>query len=230
MATEQPLLHGAFPAGEGDELSDSGRRPVIFDVLGPDKVTSILPEGVRLVLHVNPSSMSVKYQKVIERIQTKGGWVEQHFGDGAQTIDFNNATGGFMRLYAGMSNITSPAETQGTRRETLAYDSYLDLLAMFHNNGSVYDDADQVALQGTIKITFDEGVYLGQWTSFTMSEEASGPYQFQLTAGFEVQTEVQVWRSTISLGGGVGNGDLRFEDPISTAQPPIGDFPPEITF
>ena len=157
--------------------------------------TSILPSGMKLVLHTNPSSMSFKYEKLISRIQTKGGFVEQHWGDGARSIDFDMATGGFMRLYSGLSYTTSPAQTGGTRRETLAYDSYLDLLAMFHNNGSVYDVNGNVALQGAIKITFDGGVYLGWFNSFSVQESAQKPYQFTMSASFEVEKEIQVWKS-----------------------------------
>jgi hypothetical protein len=198
MAGRSPIFRGAFPAGADEEFSRSGKRPVIFDILGPDLETSILPEGLRLVLHVGPSNLSVKYTKVIERIQTRGGFVEQHFGDGTTTLDFEAATGGFMRLYGGLSNVTSPDLAGGTRRETLAYDSYLDFLALFHNNGSVYDEQGQIAFQGAIKCTFDGGTYVGWFTSFSVTEEAGKPYQFTMSASFEVSREQHVFRSAIS--------------------------------
>ena len=206
-----PIFKGAFPGGFQEEFSGLGKRPVIFDILGPDRSTSILPDGMKLVLHVNPKSMSVKYQKVVERIQTKGGFVEQHWGDGPQSIDFDHATGGFMRLYSGLVSSTSPQETGGSRRQTLAYDSFLDMLATFHNNGSVYDINNQAVLQGIIKITFDGGVYLGWFKdSFSVSESAEGPYQFSITTSFEVAHEIQTWRTaqdpSLSLIPGVSDG------------------------
>lgn len=197
MPQDQPLFTGAFPGGPDDEFSRQGRRPVIFDILGPDNQTSILPEGLRMVLHVNPRNMSLKYTRQVERIQTRGGFVEQHWGDAANTIDIEAATGGFMRLYTGLSNVTSPAMTGGSRRETLAYDSYLDLLALFHNNGSVYDIDGQVALQGVIKMTFDQGVYLVWMDSFTATESTENPYQFTLSASMTVRSEVQVWKTSV---------------------------------
>jgi hypothetical protein len=198
MSSEIPLFTGAFPAGAAEEFSGSGKRPVIFDIVGADMETSILPEDLKLVLHVNPKSMSLRYEKLIERIQTKGGFVEQHFGDGTRTMELDAATGGFMRLYAGISMTTDPKKTGGSRRETLAYDSYLDLLAMFHNNGSVYDLNGQVAIQGAIKVTFDGGVYTGWFTSFSVTEDAQGPYQFQMTASLEIEKEIQVWKTVFS--------------------------------
>lgn len=198
MPDRAPLFSGAFPAGADDEFSGRGVRPVVFDIIAPDGVTSILPENLRLVLHTNPKSMKVSYQKIIERMQTKGGFVEQHFGDGTQTISFDMATGGFMRLYTGLAENTSPEVSGGTRRETLAYDSYLDILALFHNNGSVYDINGQVALQGKIRITFDGGVYEGWFNDFSVNEASSSPYQFTMSATFEVAREIQTWRTSVT--------------------------------
>jgi len=197
---DRPIFTGAFPAGEEDEFSGRGVRPVVFDILGPDWETSILPEGVRLVLHVNPNSMTIKWTRSVVRIQTKSGFVEQHFGDNAQNIDFDVATGGFKRLYTGLTSTTSPNQTGGTRRETLSYDSYLDLLALFHNNGSVYDAAGQVVLQGIIKVIFDGGVYFGWFDTFNVTEDANKPFQFTLTAAMTISHESQVWRTAIQLG------------------------------
>ncbi len=199
MSTNQPLFRGAFPGREDTEFSREGKRPVIFDILGPDHQTSILPRGVKLVLHVNPSSLSIKYARKVERIQTKGGYVEQHWGDDTISIDFDAATGGFMRLFTGLSNVTSPNVTGGSRRETLAYDTYLDLLALFHHNGSVFDSQGQVALKGIIKMTFDAGVYLGWFNTFSVVESTDKPYQFTMSGSMDIQDERQVWRSTIGF-------------------------------
>lgn len=170
-------------------------RPVIFDVLGPDLETSLLPEGWRLILHVNPQSMDIKYTRKVSRIQTKGGFVEQHWGDDPQTISFEAATGAFMRLYTGLSSVTEPGFTGGTRRETLAYDSYLDFLALFHGNGSIYDTNGQIVSQGIIKIIFDEGVYLGWFQGFSVSEDSDTHFMFKMTTDFVIEKELQTWRT-----------------------------------
>ncbi len=188
----QPLFKGSFSSPSD---TTGGKTPVIFDILGPDLESSLLPEGWRLVLHVNPQSMTIKYARRVERTQTKAGFVEQHWGDDPQSISFEMATGGFMRLYSGLSNVTEPGYTGGTRRETLAYDKYLDLLSLFHNNGSVYDISGQIALQGQLKITFDDGVYFGWFSAFTVAETSEKPYQFTMTAEFAVERELQGWRS-----------------------------------
>ena len=203
MPDTRPLFQGAFPAGEDEALSREGKRPVIFDVLAPDLETSMLPDGYKLVLFVNPNSLSLKYTRTVERMQTRGGFVEQHWGDGPSSLDLQASTGGFMRLYTGLSNITSPGETGGSRRETLAYDSYLDMLALFHNGGSVYDAEGNVALQGIIKIIFDGGVYRGWFNSFSVEESAVNPYRFTMSGSLDISDEVQVWKTTVGFNSAV---------------------------
>jgi len=192
-----PVFTSAFQSPD-DEYGGTGKRPVVFDIIGPDWETSILPDYLKMVLHVNPSSMSIAYQNVIERIQTRGGFVEQHWGEGVRSIDFNMSTGGFMRLYTGLSNITGgpgAIDTGGTRRETLAYDKYLDLLALFHNNGSIYDVTGKIVFQGIVKISFDGGIYFGWFSDFSKAENVDKPYQFALTAKFTIDHEVQRFHS-----------------------------------
>ena len=100
-----PLFRSAF-TDQYDQFKGQNKRPVVFDILGSDYQTSLLPEDYKMVLHVNPTSMKMSSAKVIQRTQTRGGFVEQHWGEGARSISFDMATGGFMRLYTGLSNIT----------------------------------------------------------------------------------------------------------------------------
>ena len=193
------MMPSVFRSGFNDESDRfQGRQPVVFDILGPDWATSILPEGYRLVLHVNPQSMSLKYSRQVERIQTWGGWVEQHWGDAVNNISFEMATGGMMRLYSGLSHTTNPS-FGGTRRETIAYDKYLDILALFKNNGSVYDVNGVIVLQGIIKVMFDGGIYLGWFDDFSVTESSEKPYQFTMNASFTVHREEMTWKTQYNM-------------------------------
>jgi len=191
-----PVFRSAFGSPDDGHNPNLGVRPVVFDIIAPDFKTSLLPGGIKLVLHVNPRSMAMSYAKVIERIQTKGGYVEQHWGDGARSISFDMATGGFKRLYSGLSNVTGGGlDTGGTRRETIAYDKFLDFLALFHNNGAIYDTSGQIAFQGIIKVTFDGGIYFGWFDNFSVNEDAQTPFMFQLSAQFTISHEALRIRS-----------------------------------
>jgi hypothetical protein len=182
-----------------DETGGLGKRPVVMDILAPDLETSLLPDDLKLVLHVNPRSMKFSYSKIIERIQTKGGYVEQHFGDGTESISMEAVTGGFMRLFTGLVSITGNGlNLGGTRRDTVAYDVYLDMLALFHNNGAIYDSRGQIIFHGIIKLHFDGMDWLGWFNSFSVSEEAERPYQFSLSADFTIAQEFMSFRSVVS--------------------------------
>lgn len=194
--TNQPVFRSAFRSAADEFDPNLGVRPVVFDILAPDFETSLLPDSIKLVLHVNPRSMTMNYAKVIERIQTKGGYVEQHWGEGTRNIAFDMATGGFKRLYSGLSNVTGGGvDVGGTRRESIAYDKFLDILSLFHNNGAIYDTNGQIAFQGIIKITYDGGIYYGWFDNFSVNEAAELPYMFNLSAQFTVSHEVMRLRS-----------------------------------
>lgn len=192
----EPVFKGSFVGPDEEELH-RGRRPVIFDILAPDEETSLLnlknggKGDLRLVLHVNPSTMQLSYSKQIERVQTRGGWVEYHWGDAAEEVTFSAATGGFMRLYSGLSNITGAGAGVQGRRQTIAYNKYVDLLALFHNNGAIYDSRGNIVVQGYVKMTFDGGVHIGWFDGqFQVTEDANTPFMFNLSTRFIIDREV----------------------------------------
>lgn len=187
------MIRGSFESYR-DEYAGLGKRPVIFDVVGSDRTTSLLPDGLKMVLYVNPRSMSFSYSKQIETVSTRGGFVEFHWGDASEEISFEMATGGFVRLYAGLSNITAP---QG-RRQTLSYQKYIDFLALFHNGGALYDRRGTIIQQNYIKMTFDGGVYIGWFDGgLSITESVDQPYQFAISASFIVDKEIMAFRSFV---------------------------------
>lgn len=196
-------LRGAF-VSPSDADAGYGVRPVVFDIVAPDGRTSLLDgteglEDIRLVLHVNPRSMSISYTKIIERIETKSGYVEQHFGDGTQSINFDMATGGFMRLYTGLTSITGDGtDYGGNRRQSIAYDKYLDILFLFKNNGMIRDVDGNPVFDGQIKCIFDNHIFYGWFENFSVSESADQPYQFSLSTSFVVSHEAMTLRSTVA--------------------------------
>lgn len=208
-----PVFRGAFTSPLDEFDPNLGVRPVVFDIIAPDGETSILPEGLKMVLHVNPSSMTLNYSKQIERIHTKGGWVEQHWGEGPKSIDFNMVTGGFKRLYSGLSNVTGGGiDVGGTRRETIAYDKYLDLLALFLNNAEVKDSNGKIVATGLIKITFDGGIYYGRFQNFNVQENAEKPYMFNLSANFILSHEIMRLRSMPYARASTPRGSVTYGD------------------
>jgi hypothetical protein len=131
-------------------------------------------------MHVNPSSLEENYQHKIERIQTRGGFVEQHWGSELTELTANGSTGAFMNIYTGLTSVM--------RQRTIAWDRYRDLYDLFYNNGSVYDPFGNIVLQGQILLMYDRGNYLGTFRSFDVEETDDSPFAFKLNWTFKIET------------------------------------------
>jgi hypothetical protein len=157
--------------------------PMAFQVTSPVTGLCLLPHA--LVMHVNPASLSISHNKKVERIQTRGGWVEQHWGDDLDEISADGSTGAFMNVFTGLSAIM--------RKRTIAYDRYRDLYDLYRNNGSVYDPFGNIVLQGDIMLMFDKAKYLGYFRQFETEETEDSPFAFHTSWSFKVtQTLIEL--------------------------------------
>lgn len=164
--------------------------PVAFQVTSPyDYTKALLPHA--LVMHVNPSTFGENFNKKIERIQTRGGFVEQHWGDELGEISADAPTGAFINLYTGLSSVV--------RQRTIAWDRYRDLYDLYRNNGSVYDPTGAVVLQGNIMLMYDRGTYIGTFRNFSVDETDDSPFMFKLSFTFKV--ERTIYQVPFSRGG-----------------------------
>lgn len=155
-----------------------GGVPLAFQITSPfEKQRVLLPHS--LVMHVNPANLSETHTKKIERIQTRGGWVEQHWGDDLVEISADGSTGAFVNLYTGLSSVL--------RHRTIAWDRYRDLHDLYRNNGAVYDPFGSIVLHGHVMLMYDRGTYIGGFRSFEFQETDSSPFAFTLNWTFKVE-------------------------------------------
>lgn len=156
-----------------------GAIPLAFQITSPfNRNTLLLPHA--LVMHVNPNSFEETYNHKIERIQTRGGFVEQHWGSELTEISASASTGAFMNIYTGLTSVM--------RQRTIAWDRYRDLYDLYNNNGSVYDPFGNIVLQGSILLMYDRGNYLGTFRSFDVEETDDSPFAFKLNWTFKVES------------------------------------------
>jgi len=159
----------------------------------------------RMVLYANPKDINFSYSKKTEVTQTMAGWVETYWGDEPSTVTLTTSTGGFLRVGGtGVSAVTGPVTAKGqvlgtdiggNRRETLQYDKMLDFLALFHNNGSIYDDQGNIIFQGKIRMYFDQSAWTGWFQSFNVEESAEQPFMLSISAVFQIETEIHSVRT-----------------------------------
>jgi len=155
--------------------------PLAFQVTSPfNSRRVLLPHA--LVMHVNPESLQENHIKKVERFQTRGGWVEQHWGDELSEINGDGSTGAFMNIFTGLSSVL--------RQRTIAWDRYRDLHDLYRNNGSVYDPYGSIVLQGNIMLMYDRGTYIGFFRSFDAEETDDQPFAFRVSWSFKVEEEI----------------------------------------
>lgn len=167
-----------------DTRAKRGGIPMAFQITSPyDRRKVLLPHA--LVLHINPASFAENSTQRVERIQTRGGYVEQHWGVDLTDLQASGSTGAFVNIRTGLSS--------AVRQQTIAWDRYQDLQDLYHNNGSLYDPSGTVVLQGEVMLMYDRGTYIGHFSNFSAEETADSPFAFSLSWGFKVtETIIQV--------------------------------------
>ena len=158
------------------------RRPggiaMAFQVTSPfDRRKVLMPHA--LVLHVNPRSLQESFSQKIERIQTRGGFVEQHWGHDLTEMSAEGSTGAFMNIYNGTTAVM--------RQRTIAWDRYRDLHDLYLNNGALHDPFGNIVLHGHIMLMWDRGTYIGTFRNLTVDETDESPFAFNLSWTFKVE-------------------------------------------
>jgi len=203
------------PGSESSYIHGADTRkhyiPLAFQVTSPyDWQRVLLPHA--LVAHVNPSSIGETFNKKVERIQTRGGFVEQHWGDDLAEMSIDQSTGAFMNLYTGLSSVL--------RQRTIAWDRYRDLYDLYRNNGSVYNPSGEIVRQGWILLMYDRGIYVGTFRNFSVDETDDSPFAFKLSYTFKVEHVIQKIpldpTSAISRGGAAIQGANGKNIPITS--------------
>jgi hypothetical protein len=161
--------------------SRKGAIPMAFQVTSPfNRLRVLLPHA--LVLHVNPNNLQETHTQKREIIQTRGGFVEQHWGSDLTEISADQTTGAFMNIYTGLTSVL--------RQRTIAWDRYRDLHDLYYNNGSVRDPFGNIVLQGHIMLMYDRGTYIGTFRDFNVDESDDAPFSFTLSWTFKVEYTV----------------------------------------
>lgn len=170
---------------------DSLRQFMMFELVNVDQQSTEVPQSSPvfpyMVLHVNPESLEENYQKIITRQITRGGYLEQHWGEELDTIQCSGSTGLFISVKSGLSALN--------RKASIAYRKYLELVALYRNDGCVYDQRGNIVFVGGVNLHFDSNIFYGYFENLNIDETAENPYTFQVDFLFKVQ------KSYRTLGG-----------------------------
>lgn len=169
-ASRIPSLQGAFPKGVGFlfQIVDANLKP------NPASTLQVV---------VPPSSLDISMNKIITRTMTRGGWMEEHWGDSLSDISAQQSTAGF--LWEGEGG--GGGLTRINAKKTFAYSNFKLLFEMYRNNGLGYDLDGNVVENGRVRIVYDNMDIYGYFTDFNVDETADTPYRFNLRWSFKVQ-------------------------------------------
>ncbi len=193
-ASAFPALAEPGPPGytHGADTKKGG-VPLAWQVVSPyDCTKALLPHA--LISHINPSSLSETFSKKREVIQTRGGFVEQHWGDDLTDISAEQSTGAFVNIATGLAAVT--------HQKTIAWDRYQDLVDLYRNNGAIYHPlSGEVLLQGWVLLMYDRGMYLGTFRNFSVTMTDTSPFAFNLSWSFKVEHTIQQVPNVTRLSG-----------------------------
>ena len=170
---------GTNPAGG---YIDKLRQFVVFELVDVRHgESSVVQSGATfpyMVMHVNPSTFEEQYTKLITRQITRGGYLQQHWGEELDSISCNGSTGAFITTTSGISALN--------RKASIAYRKYLELVALYRNNGLVYDQRGNVIFSGSINLHFDSNIFNGYFENLVIAESSASPFVFDVSFTFKV--------------------------------------------
>lgn len=183
----------------------------------PERVDIEGPEGVKissLKLNMSPASLVINGSKIISRTQTLTRWVEEHWGDEMDMVNFNGSTFAFIR-FPGEEEKVGGGLCVESRGMTEPFKELQHLVNIYKMNGAVYqqekiDDKNEVPREffnyanptqpqvvrrhprvGFIKqrlyirIRCDFAEFIGFFESFDVTEDASSPYALNYNVSFK---------------------------------------------
>lgn len=166
---------------------DPLRSYVIFELLHVQGQETQVPQSTPsfpyMVLHSNPDNLEETYTKLVNRMVTRGGYVEQHWGEELDTLSCSGSTGAFVSIRTGLAALN--------RKASIAYRKHLELKSLYLNNGCVYDQRGNVVFHGGINLHFDGGIYRGYFESLTISEAGDSPYTFKVDFSYKVEQSMR---------------------------------------
>lgn len=189
------------------EMVDSSNTRKGIEVSG-----FMYPRVSTLKLTPNPETLTINSTKKIGRYATMSGWVEEHWGD---DIDVINFTGSTFSLYDDTQDI-SLGLTNEYRDQTKSYLYLKELVKYFQVNGCLYQGNEyDLSLPAVndflnhnpeflthhprkgmikerlyIKMNYDYLTLYGRFDSFDIIEDSSSPFKFKYSAVFKAEKTI----------------------------------------
>jgi hypothetical protein len=131
-----------------------------------------------ITMHIAPNNLNFQYKKIITRQRTRGGWLEQYWGEELDVVTAAASTGSFQILDTGL--ITSQ------RFQSIANINFQEIFDLYKNNACTYDSAGDIITQGDVYLDYDNWHMDGQFATFNWTEVAELPFRWDFNFTFEI--------------------------------------------
>ena len=141
------------------------------------ETTNITPS---LIIDINPKELNIAYKKIINRVRTLGGFLEEHWGDEMDVITGSGSTSMYYDADRGL--------TVTNRRSSESMQNFLRLVNIYRNNGAeLSTKTNRINRVGRIRLEYDGKTYDGYFETFSIEETAEQPFVFTYSFTFKVQ-------------------------------------------
>jgi hypothetical protein len=137
-----------------------------------------------LFLYLNPNDFSVSMEHVTNESKTRNGHVVEHWGMEQKTISASGQIGGF---YVEGGEGKLGGLTDKNRRYSFAYKSLMNLFMMYRQNGMIFNADNRPALVGSVRMLYDNKIYVGAFDEFSISEDAEKPFSLSYDFSFTIR-------------------------------------------
>lgn len=194
------------PGSDGTSLSRWRAPPLPFiiaigrhDSVISDSYASALGKYSALRLLVPPSEFSLSSGHEASVDSTRGGQLPALWGHSQPTISLQGTSAAFLTSAYGLTH--SGSDKRVTRSDSLGYQNFMGLVAMFKSNGykRLTEKEDPfpgrritgsrnrvVHVLDCVQITYDGTTYMGHFTDLSFSDDASSPFHFKYSLSFAV--------------------------------------------
>lgn len=161
-------------------------------------------ESMKLVpplrMLVNPSSLSVKGEKIVQDGNwSRNGPIVEHWGDNQDSISGSGTVAAFFAMDT--QNAGGPGITRYARNASASWKNFQSLYQLYRNNGAIHlpdsmgrGAQTNLALAGSIYIYYDSILYIGSFNSFNITEDATKPFTVEYSFEFSVRASFMLDR------------------------------------
>lgn len=176
---------------------------------------------VTLILMINPKDINIGQMYVANNSYSRVGWITTIWGRQQMTISFSGSSPGFYF----MNSDGSGGLTNFNRKASAGFSNLMSLVGLFKNNAyyflnsnnaTIFKDGTSrvINVMDSIRIDYDGSVYLGSFSTFSMTDTAAMPFRIEYNMEFVVSS---LGVDLEPIGGHIKKGNNYQADDVTVA-------------